>query len=217
MSIFFKYYIMRSKDVYKGVVKESLFDELGIPLTPEMQKSYGLINGGYETLLCRIFNDKYKCLTNGNVYGEDRINLDSLVPFRRMIDCGRYITEKKTMQLYKDFLHREFLTNLLFVGKVVLIYDYDINDNIMTEGDIMYHGTLTDIKFKCRPVKKAILYKLDENTYLDLENYVKYKTTDLDLDQLTVIDCYPFVIDDIEKNKVMEQEKVLKKFRQNSY
>jgi len=208
---------MKSKYIYKGVIKETLFDELEVTLTPDIGRSLGLVNGGYETLLYRNFNNKYKCLINDNIYEEERIDLDSLVPFNRLIDCGKYVTKKKAIGLYKEFLHKKLPTDLLYVGKVVFIYDYVVDDKNMTKYDITYHGTLTNINLKCKLVKEAILYKLDNNTFLDLESYVKYKNTNLGLGQLTVVDCKPFIIDDFEKNNVIEQVKVLKKFRHDSY
>lgn len=208
---------MKSKYIYKGVIKESLFDELEIPLTSDLERSLGLVNGGYETLLYKVFGNKYKCLINDNIYGEDRINLDSLVPFNRLIDCGKYVTKKKVIGLYKDFLHKKLSIDLLYVGKVVFIYDYVVDDKNMTKYDMVYHGTLTDINLKCKLVKEAILYKLDNNTFLDLESYVKYKNTNLGLGQLTVIDCEPFLVNDIDQNREIEQIKILKKFRKDLY
>ena len=106
---------------------------------------------------------------------------------------------------------------MLYVGKVVFIYDYVVDDKNMTKYDVVYHGTLTDINLKCKLVKEAILYKLDNNAFLDLESYVKYKNTNLGLGQLTVIDCEPFLVNDIDQNREIEQIKILKKFRKDLY
>ena len=209
---------MKSSKIYKGVIREPLFNELGITLTTDLERSLGLVHGGYETLLYRIYDNIYKCLMNDNLYSEDCINLDSLIPFDRIIDCGRYVTKKRAVKLYKDFLHKKLSIDLVFIGKVVLVYDVVDNDNAFVEDNVMiYHGTINDVKFKYEFIKDAVLYKLDKDTYLDLETYIEYKTADLNCGKYTVIDCRPFVINDIEQNKELEQSKILKKFRKGSY
>lgn len=196
---------MKTINIYKGIIK---LPEDNLPLKDKyfFNRLRNQLTEIDELLLLKLDDKTYKDLSSSKRYSIDEIEPESLVPFNRMVSCDKNISKRKAIFLYNQKLQEKLPIKNLYIGNIGVIW-YSEKEEQNSE---------IKIALRCSYTKKNALLLKSGESFKDLESFISYPESNINIGQSRVVASQPFIRsistdNDIEEE--MELSKVLSKYR----
>lgn len=206
---------MRTSEIYRGIKRPFTLEDVGVKLDASHKdtierkvRSAAPEKLDEEFLLLRKnpHSTTYQELTSSRIFTEDELDLESLVPFNRMIECKNNISKSKAIKLYnKKMLEKLPITNLV-IGNIGFVSKF-LRENSNNE---------VNLKLICSPIKVHALLLKEFDCYTDLETHIKYPYDNFKLGNIIVASeepIYNFLIEEKIAEDSIEYYKVLSRYR----